>query len=99
MPIENRPQCDDCVLVSRAEDRPSAGFWQIRLRQRLPVVPIPLQKIDPDARIDLQEILHHVYDAAGYGDFVYTGQPEPRICSRDAAWAQTLVPARRGPNK
>ena len=93
MPLEQRPRCDYSVLVSRAEARPRAGFWPIRLRQRLPVIPIPLLPGDPDAQIDLQEILHYVYDATGYEDFIYAGRPDPRLSSRDAAWARTFVPA------
>ncbi len=93
MPVENRPRCDYSILVSRAEARPWAGFWPIRLRQRLPIIPIPLLPADPDARIDLQEIVHHVYDATGYADFIYAGRPDPPLSSRDAAWAQTFVPA------
>jgi Protein of unknown function (DUF4058) len=93
MPLENRPKCEYSVLVSRAEDRPWAGFWPIRLRQRLPIIPIPLLRADHDARIDLQEILHHVYDAAGYEDFIYAGRPDPQLTSKDATWARTFVPA------
>ncbi len=36
MPLENRPRCDYSVLVSRAEARPWAGFWPIRLRRACP---------------------------------------------------------------
>ena len=93
MPLANRPKCDYSVLVSRAEARPWAGFWPIRLRRRLPVIPIPLLPADPDARIDLQEILHHVYDAAGYEDFIYATRPQPRLSAKDAAWARSFVPA------
>ena len=92
MPLENRPRCDYSVLVSRAESRPRAGLWPIRLRQRLPIIPIPLVPGDPDARIDLQEILHQVYDATGYEDFIYAGRPHPALSSKDAAWARTFVP-------
>jgi hypothetical protein len=92
MPLENRPKCDYSVLVSRAEARPWAGFWPIRLRQRLPIIPIPLHPADPDARIDLQAILHHVYDATGYEDVIYATRPQPRLSSKDAAWARTIVP-------
>jgi hypothetical protein len=93
MPHEKRPRCDCSVSVSRAEDRPWAGFWPIRLRRRLPAVPIPLRPGNPDAPIDLQEILHQVYDASGYGDFIYNGWPDPALSSRDAAWARTFVPS------
>jgi hypothetical protein len=92
MPLENRRNCDYSVLVSRAEDRPRAGFWPIRLRERLPIVPIPLQPKDPDARIDLQEVLHHVYDVTGYDDFIYSGRPSPELSAKDAIWARTFVP-------
>jgi hypothetical protein len=92
MPVDGRPRCEYSVLVSRAEARPRAGFWPIRLRHRLPTIPIPLSPSDPDARIDLQEILHQVYDTTGYDDFIYAGRPDPPLSTRDAAWARRLVP-------
>ena len=91
MPLENRRTSEYSVLVSRAEDRPRAGFWPIRLRERLPIVPIPLRAKDADARVDLQEILHHVYDAAGYDDFIYAGRPSPQLSPRDANWARSFL--------
>jgi hypothetical protein len=93
MPVEGRPRCAYSVLVSRAEDRPRAGFWPIGLRKRLPIIPIPLRRPDENARIDLQEALDHVYDAAGYEDFLYEGKPEPPLSVKDAAWARRFVPA------
>src|SRR4051794_21813790 len=36
MPLADRPDCEYSVLVSRVEDRPRAGFWPARLRDRLP---------------------------------------------------------------
>jgi hypothetical protein len=92
MPQEGRPACDDSVLVSRAESRPQAGFWPIGLRDRLPVIPIPLRAEDEAARIDLQEVLHSVYDASGYEDHIYEGDPQPALSPGDAAWARTFVP-------
>jgi hypothetical protein len=93
MPEANRPACDYSALVSRSEGRPRAGFWPIGLRDRLPVVPIPLRDPDPDARIDLQVVLDHVYDTSGYEDFIYRSGPEPPLGADDAAWAAGFVPA------
>ena len=93
MPAVNRPECTYSVVVSRAEERPRAGFWPIKLRERLPEVPIPLRAPDGDARVDLQEVLNRIYDAFGYEDFVYTGSPEPSLSPEDAAWARQFVPA------
>ena len=40
-PWEHRPECEYAVTVSRWEARPTADYWPIRLRERLPVIPIP----------------------------------------------------------
>ena len=90
-PIANRPVCDYSVMVSRAERRPRAGFWAVRLRDRLPVIPIPLRIEDADARVDLQEALHSAYDAAGYERDIYEGTPEPALSAEDAAWAEQIL--------
>jgi hypothetical protein len=93
MPSEDRPDCVYSVAVSRVEDRPVAGFWPIGLRDTLPDIPIPLRRPHPDARLDLQGLLHRIYDAAGYAYYVYEGSPAPGLAPDDAAWARRLVPA------
>jgi hypothetical protein len=92
MPAEDRPSGDYSVLVSRAERRPTADFWPIRLRDRMPVISVPLRLPDNDARIDLQEVLHRAYDGPGYEHFIYDGTPEPPLSTEDAAWARPFVP-------
>ena len=92
MPQEGRPECDYSVMVSRAEKRRAADFWPIRLRERLPVIPIPLRPPDAAVRVDLQEALHRAYDGPGYEHFFYSSEPEPSLPANDAAWARQLVP-------
>jgi hypothetical protein len=36
----------------------------------------------------LQAVLHRVYDAAYYRDYIYDGTPWPPLSEADAAWAQ-----------
>jgi hypothetical protein len=96
MPWLNMPECDYCVVVSRFETRPRAGIWPLRLRDRLPVIPIPLRHGDSDAHVDLQQVLHHIYDAAGYAYYIYTGPPEPALSAADAAWAAEICATVRG---
>ena len=79
MPWLDMPECDYCVVVSRVERRPKAGFWPIRLHERLPEIPIPLRHGDADARVDLQQVLNRIYDAAGYAYHIYSGPPEPLL--------------------
>lgn len=93
LPLEDLPDCDYCILVSRAEERPRVGIWPSRLRERLPVIPIPLRAPDADARLDLQETLNRLYDAAGYEDYIYTGTPQPPLHPDDAAWARQFLPS------
>jgi hypothetical protein len=93
LPLENLPECDYYVLVSRAEERPQAGLWPFRLRERLPIVPVPLRSPHPDAQLDLQALLHRIYDAAGYEDDIYTGEPQPRLTPEDAVWTRQFLPS------
>lgn len=92
MPPEVRPSGAYSALVSRVEDRPAAGLWPIGLRDRLPTIPIPLRPPHPDARLDLQAILHRVYEAAGYHFYIYDNPPSPALAPDDAAWCRSLLP-------
>ena len=95
MPQEGRPECDYSVMVSRAEKRRAADFWPIQLRDRLPVIPIPLRPPDAAARVDLQEVLHRAYDGPGYEHFIYNGEPQSSLSG--PATCSTPVPeVRRG---
>ena len=84
LPAADRPDCSYSILVSRVEGRPDAEFWPIVLRERLPVIPIPVRAPDPDAHLDLQMVLDRIYDDAGYADYIYEGTPRPRLDGEDA---------------
>jgi hypothetical protein len=94
MPPDPRPACDHSVLVSRPALRPDVGFWPIGLRDRLPVIPIPLREGVDDARIDLQETLHRAYDGPGYENHIYASEPQPALGAADAEWARGFLPSR-----
>ena len=89
-PDEQPLDCDYCVLVSRYKERPQAGLWPIRLREPLPIIPIPLKAPDPDVRLDLKKALDRVYDAAGYRKYIYDSPLEPPLIEADAAWAESF---------
>ncbi len=44
--------------------------------------------------VDLQEVLHRVYDDAGYAHFIYEGSPVPPLSTEDAEWARQFLSAR-----
>jgi Protein of unknown function (DUF4058) len=91
------PPCDYYVLVSRWQDRPVVGVWPIGLRDPLPVIPIPLTPPDADVPLDLQALLHRVYDGVGYSKYIYAETPDPPLLGEDLHWATQLVPSRSQP--
>jgi hypothetical protein len=93
MPFDLLPDCDYYAAVSVAEARPRIPIWPIRVRDRLPVIPIPLRLDEPRASLDLQNALHRAFDSAGYGAYIYADNPEPRLNPVDATWARQFVPA------
>jgi hypothetical protein len=93
MPVEGVPACAYLLMVSRAEQRPHTGLWPLQLRESLPQIPVPLRQPDPDARIQLQALVHRVYDAAGFKSYIYDLVPEPPLGSDDLAWARQFIAA------
>jgi hypothetical protein len=85
------PECDYCVMIGRADSSHEAGLWPIRLRDPLPTIPIPLRDSDPDVAVDLQAVLHRVYDAARYGNYIYESSPYPALSATDDAWARQVA--------
>jgi hypothetical protein len=94
MPIEDPPACDYMVMVSRYVERPRTGLWPIMLRERLPEIAIPLRNGDSDATLDLQRLLHDVYDGAGCEYYIYGGRPEPPLLPEDTKWATAIIAER-----
>ena len=91
MPDHNRPEGSYGVMVSRAEERPDADFWPIGLREPLPVIPVPLRRAS-HATLDLESILHHVYDHGTYAEEIYDRDPDPPLDPGDLVWARQLSP-------
>jgi Protein of unknown function (DUF4058) len=92
LPAAGRPKCAYSVLVRRVERRLDAEVWPILLRERLPMIPVPVRSPEPDARLDLQAILNRIYDDAGYADYIYDESPRPRLNAKDADWARQFLP-------
>ena len=90
LPLSGVTECDYCLMVSRSAMRPAVQAWAVSLRDPLPTIPIPLRGSAPDAKLNLQALLHEVYDAAGYEDYLYDTPPEPLLPEADATWARSL---------
>jgi hypothetical protein len=69
--------------------------WPISLRNRLPVLPVPLRPGEADVLLDVQAAVSLVYERADYSaDIDYTDPPVPPLEPEDAAWADELLKSR-----
>ena len=95
LPLHTRealPRADYYVHVSRTDLRPKGLVWPITLQQRLPVIAIPLRLEDPEAPLDLQEILNTAYDRAAYDLAIdYGRETVPPLTTDQRRWAEELL--------
>ena len=91
-PESELPESPYMAALLRA-NQPRAGIWPITLRQRLPVLPVPLRSPDPDVPLDVQAALDTVVEEAQYGltlDY-NAAPPPPPLADDDVAWAAECV--------
>lgn len=86
------PDSPYLAMLTRAR-HVRAEVWPIGLRQRLPVLPVPLRHPDPDVPLDLQTALNTIYDEADYAltlDY-HQPPPPPPLSEDDAAWVAEVL--------
>jgi hypothetical protein len=83
---------DYSVLVSHGAQRPHARLYTFDLREPIPNFPLPLLPGDDEPDVELNSILHAVYERARY-DLVldYSKPAIPPIAAGDAIWAQSIL--------
>lgn len=85
------------VYVSRAmtDERRERLTWPIPIRERLPVVGVPLREKDADVPLDLQAVLEAVIEQGSYDlDFDYSKPPIFPLTGEDAIWAREGLASR-----
>ncbi|MEM9162494.1 MAG: DUF4058 family protein [Cyanobacteria bacterium P01_F01_bin.4] len=87
LPMRGHTLTDYRILVSRAEQRPSADLYAFNLSEPIPPFPLPLKQTDTEPVVNLQTLLNQVYDRASYDLAIdYTQNPELPITSTDLDW-------------
>lgn len=81
------------IVLSRVEKRPIVDVWPLRLRDRLPKLPIPLRAPDTDAILDLSSAVRTVYERGAYDLRIDYNQdpPAPPLSADDAFWVEELL--------
>jgi hypothetical protein len=90
IPVEGElPPAPYYVYLSRADHRFATDIWAMSLQERLPVVPVPLLRPDPDVPLDLQAAVDACFALVGYEDLLnYQAEPPPGLSAADRAWVQ-----------
>ncbi len=83
---------DFFVFVCRSEVQSRVEAYGWTLRDRLPVIPVPLADGDPDVPLDLQAAFTTTYDRAGY-DYAldYRSPVKPPLDAATAEWVRSVV--------
>jgi Protein of unknown function (DUF4058) len=91
-PEEHVPDAPYLATLIRARHI-RAEVWTIDLRERLPVLPVPLRQPDADVPLDVQAALDTIYDEAAYPLTLDYSQPppEPPLSEADATWAAECI--------
>jgi hypothetical protein len=92
MAIHNAQLLDYYILISRATQRPRGEVCTFALRQPIPSFPVPLLNGDHEPVVPLNQLLHEVYNRAGYDLAIdYTKPCAPPLSPQDAEWATSLL--------
>jgi hypothetical protein len=91
IPASHRTPYQVCVYRAAA-DPPRWEVYRVPLRERLPVLSIPLRSTDLDIPLDLQALIDQCYRNGGYDeDIDYHVTPDPPFDAEDALWADALL--------
>ncbi|MBD1856989.1 MULTISPECIES: DUF4058 family protein [Leptolyngbya] len=91
-PIASQHLGDYRILICRGNERPRCDLYAFGLRQPIPTIPIPLVPGEAEPMLDLQSLLHRVYDKGRYQLAIdYTRPLQPKLSEADGQWVETLL--------
>ncbi len=97
MPMLDRwPDSPYTLLVAQAKTAQLCRVWPAHFRRRLPPLPVPLAKPDPDVPLDLQPMIDAIYQRSRYERSIDHSKPlNPPLDAADARWLKQQLPVRR----
>lgn len=99
MPMMGQLQPTDYrIVVSRSDQRPKADLYSFNLPEVIPSFPLPLKPEDKEPMVDLQAIVHGVYDRGSYDVRIDYHQPvpPPKLSNTNQQWVDQLLAPIRG---
>jgi hypothetical protein len=93
LPLERPlPEADYFYFLCRSDGRPDCQVYHWGLRDRLPVLPVPLQSPDPDLLIDLQAVFNTSYERGRFARrLLYANSPPVRRSQEEQEWVREKI--------
>jgi hypothetical protein len=91
IPLEHRN--DYLACISPGWKRNRRELYPMPLRERLPILPIPLRRNESPVYLDLQGLVDQAYVNGRYDRLDYGAELNPPLSADDAAWAEELLKA------
>ncbi|MBI4586592.1 MAG: DUF4058 family protein [Planctomycetes bacterium] len=83
------PEAPYFVFLSRGNRRPRVEIWPLKIREPIPILPVPLADPDPDVPLDLGRAIRTIYDRAGYDLRIdYRQSLTPGLSADEEAWVK-----------
>ncbi|MFN9394285.1 MAG: DUF4058 family protein [Pseudanabaena sp.] len=86
------PLSDYHILISRSHERPNADLYAFSIRDRIPNFPIPLRQGELEPILDLQALVHQIYQRGRYDLAIdYSQLPQPSLSMEEEAWVRSVI--------
>jgi hypothetical protein len=79
------------ICVFRAVCPGGFAAYPLRLRERLPIVRVPLRPTDADVTVDLQPLIDQCHERGRYHLLNYRLDLDPPLSPEDAVWADQIL--------
>ncbi len=92
LPIKGELSADYRILISRSDERPQAQLYGFNLDQSIPAFGIPLQGKEVLPTLQLQPLVHRVYDKARLELAIdYSQTLSPQLSAQEQDWVLTFI--------
>jgi hypothetical protein len=91
IPLAHRS--DYLACISPGWQRNRRELYPMPLRQRLPILPVPLRRNESPVYLDLQGLIDQAYVTGRYDRLDYSTELDPPLSADDAVWAEELLKA------
>ncbi len=92
-PVAGMGRGEYLIWLSRSQDRTKIDYWPTALESPLPTIPVPLLPGDSDVPLNLETVLHDVYERNGYVRRLDYSQPVPAppLTDKQSAWLKSFA--------